>query len=352
MSRFSAIDLAAYPVGDVLETLSFETYLARDRADLASRWAARRALDPALPVLDALILESDPSSVILEVGSTRELLLRARVNDALRSLTLAGARRRALDHIGITYYRTPRRVITPAAGSVAAVMEDDETYRQRLAIAPESWSTAGPVGAWVFYGLSASGGVLDLAVYSEDEGVTLAPNVRIVVLVRDGYDPASVAAAVHAALNNPRIRPFNDRVTVELATALPFDITVNLTLRPGASAALVVDEARSRLTRYCQGRRRYAGDEVAGPVFLVGRTFRPETLAGIAMGGDANIAEVDIIGTGINVAHAGYTPAALTNVGRDEFVPLDPVVTAHLFTAPMLRTITVTHELAGSGWAS
>jgi phage-related baseplate assembly protein len=342
MSRFSPIDLASYPVGDVLEVLSFEAYLARDRSDLQARWEARRVSTPSLPAFDTLFLESDPSSVVLEVGSTRELLLRARVNDALRSLTLAGAFGRKLDHIGVTYYRTPRRT-----------GEDNETYRQRLAIAPESWSTAGPVGAYVFHALSAHEGVLDVAAYSEDEGVTLSPHIRVVVLVALDADAAAVLAAVRAALADPRVRPFADFVSVELATPLAFGITATLTIRSGASAALVIAEARDRLTRYCQGRRRYAGDDVPGPVYLVGRTFRPETLAGIAMGGDANIVEVDIDGAGINLPHPSYTPLALLDVGRTTFVPLADAMTAHLFTAPILDAVTIQHEIAGAGtgWA-
>ncbi len=74
---------------------------------------------------------------MLQVGSYREMLLRARVNDAIRSLLLAGASGRALDHIGITYYRAPRLIVTAATLTTPAVYEDDETYRQRLAIAPE-----------------------------------------------------------------------------------------------------------------------------------------------------------------------------------------------------------------------
>lgn len=342
MSRFSPIDLSAYPVSDVLETLAFETYLARDRAGLQTRWEARRLANPALSAFDAILLESDPASVVLEVGSYRELLLRTRVNDALRSLTLAGASGAALDHIGITYYRTARRTD-----------EGDEVYRQRLALAPESWSTAGPVGAYVFWGLSASADVLDIAVYSEDEGVCLAPHIRVVLLAKAGVDEAGVAAmqaAVLAALRRADIRPLGDLVTVEAATALPFDLTVNLKVRSGVSAAVVQAAAEARLTAYCNGRMRWAGDDETGPVWLIGRTFTVESLAGVAMGGDPNVLEADVVGADINAAHAGYTEAALAGVGLDGFVPLATPVTAHLFRAPQLVTLTVTTTVAPIGW--
>jgi phage-related baseplate assembly protein len=342
MSRFTPIDLSAYPVGDILETLSFETYLARDRADLETRWAARRAIRPELPPLDTLFLESDPSSVVLEVGSYREMILRARVNDALRSLTLAGALGRALDHIGATYYRTPRRLD-----------ESDEVYRQRLAIAPESWSTAGPVGAYVFWALTASPDVLDVAVYSEDEGVCLAPRVRVVVLTRAGLDApavAGVAATVHAALRRADLRPLGDLVSVEVATPLPFDVDVALKLRSGVSSAVVLAAAEARIRAYCNGRLRWAGDAADGPVWLIGRTFTIESLAGVAMGGDPNILECDVAGTDINPPDAGYTQDALATVGLESFVPLAAPITAHLFRAPILGSVTMTATVAPIGW--
>jgi phage-related baseplate assembly protein len=353
MSRFTPIDLAAYPVSDVLEVLSFEAYLARDRADLESRWNARRVTRPELPAYDTLFLESDPSSVILQVGSYRELILRARVNDALRSLTLAGASGLSLDHVGVTYYRTPRRIITPADGSVPAVLEDDETYRQRLALAPESWSTAGPVGAYVFWGLSASGDVLDIAPYSEDEGVCLAPRVRVVVLERAGVSaPArtQMLADVLTALRRADIRPLGDLVAVEAAVPLAFDLTVNLRVRSGVSSEIVRDQASARLGAFCRGRLRWAGEGETGPVWLIGRTFTVETLAGVAMGGDPNILDCDVLGGDINPPHAGYTEAALASVGLPSFAALSDTVTAHLFRAPQLGTLTINVSTAPIGW--
>lgn len=352
MSRYAAIDLSTYAVTDVLETLSYEAYLARDRAEFAARWETRRAADPTLPALDAIALESDPSSVILEVGAYRETLLRARVNDAVRGLTLAGATGAALDHIGVTYYRAPRLVLSPASGSTPAVMEGDEVYRQRVALTPESWSTAGPVGAYVWHALSASGDVLDVAVYSEDEGVCLAPTVRVVVLSRlgDGTASEDLLETVRAALSRRDIRPMTDEVAVESATPLYYDLAVTLRIRAGASQAMLEDAARQRLARYCAGATRWAGDGEMGPTWLIGRTMRAEAIAGVAMGGDPNILSVDVQGGDINPQPAGYGPDALIGVGSRDFQPLAPGLTGWLFTAPRLRGLTLTSTVESMGW--
>lgn len=352
MSRFTPIDLSAYPISDVLETLGFEAYLARDKAELETRWEGLRTTRPELPAFDTLVLETDPAAIVLQVGAYRETLLRGRINDRVRSLTLAGALGRALDHIGVTYYRTPRLVITPATVDAAAVMEDDETYRQRLAIAPESWSTAGPVGAYVFWGLSASGDVLDIAVYSEDEGVCLAPRVRVVVLSRTGSGaaPAPTLSAVRDQLRRADLRPLGDLVTVESAVVTTFNLSIALRVRSGVSAEVVRLAAEARVRAFTEGRLRWAGEDVTGPVWLIGRTFTVETLAGVAMGGDPNIIDVDVAGGDINPPDAGYTEAALADVGAPDFEPLDDAVTEHLFNAPRLGTLTVTATVAPIGW--
>lgn len=356
MSRFTPVDLSLYPISDVLEALDFESYLARDRAEFATRWEARRLVNPALPLVDTLLLESDPASIVMQVGVYRETLLRQRINDRVRALTLAGALNRALDHIGITYYRTPRREIVPAVGATPAVMEDDETYRQRLALAPESWSTAGPVGAYLFWALSASGDVLDVAAYSEDEGVCLAPRIRIVILPRDGLSEPErtvLLATVKEALSRIRLRPLGDLVTVELAADLPFNVSAILKIRQGASAEIVKAEAEKRIRQYCSGRLRWIGDDVPGPIWLIGRRMRQATIAAAALGTDANVVEVVIPEPAgdVNAPDAGYTEAALAGVGSPTFAPLADEVTAHLFRAPRLGTVTVTHEIVAESWS-
>jgi phage-related baseplate assembly protein len=303
------------------------------------------------------LLESDPSSVILEVGSYRETLLRARINDQVRSLMLAGALGKALDHLGTTYYRAPRRVITPAIDVTPAVMEDDETYRQRLAIAPESWSTAGPVGAYLFWGLSADGDVLDIAAYSEDEGVAKAPHVRVAILSRTPSITAPamavLVATVQNALRRSDIRPLCDLVTVEAAAILPFNVEVHLSVRNGASQSLVIEAARKRVEQYCSGRLRWIGDDLPGPVWLIGRQISIETIAAAALGGDSNVLEVDVISpvANVNAPHPSYSPGAIPGYATDAFVVLPTAHTAHLFTAPRLGTVTITASLAVGGWS-
>lgn len=353
MSRFSEIDLAGYQLPDILEALEVETYLAANKTRFTSAWDAIRG---DRPPIDTLALEHEPVTAQLRVAAELERMLRGHVNDRIKQVTLAGARGAMLDHIAMTYFAgLTRRVITPAnTGTGApAILEDDETFRSRIALSPESWSTCGPEGAYLFWALTASGEILDVAAYSEDEGVCLAPRIRIVILPRaDATTPeASLRAAVQSVLNRREIRPMGDLVTVESATALPYDVAITLKVRPGASAEIVRQAAETRVRAYCEGLLRWIGDDVEGPVWLIGRRILRDTIAGRAYGDDPNIAEVVVTAPAadVNPPHAGYTEAALAGVGTESFAPLATPITAHLFNAPRLGTLTITTETASGG---
>lgn len=353
MARFTEIDLSGYALPEILEVLAVETYLLRNKTLFTAAWDAIRG---DLPPIDTLELEHEPAVAQLRVAAELERMLRGHVNDRIKQVTLAGATDAMLDHLAMTYFGgLTRRVIIPAdsVAGAAAVMEDDNTFRQRIALSPESWSTCGPEGAYLFWALSASGDVLDVGIYSEDEGVTLAPRIIAVVLGRDGLTETQIAAmmvAVEAKLNDRRLRPKGDIVQVRLAEVVPFDVSIELAIRPGASASLVTSAAEARLRAYCEGYLRWIGDGLTGPVWLIGRRLSRSTMAARAMGDDPNIGEVEILApaSDVNTPAAGYE-AALDGVGTFDFQPLAPALTAHLFRAPRLASLTISTRVERGG---
>jgi hypothetical protein len=92
---------------------------------------------------------------------------------------------------------------------------------------------------------------------------------------------------------------------------------------------------------------------LTGPVWLVGRTLRRDTIAAAAYGGDDNILDVIVNApTGdVNAPTPGYNAAALAHVGLDTFTVLPSQLTAHLFRAPRLGTLAVSTETVGGIWA-
>lgn len=98
--------------------------------------------------------------------------------------------------------------ITVSAGG--AYEEDEESYRNRIYLAPEKLSNAGPTGAYEYYARSASPLISDIYVDSPSEG-----HVHISVLLQDGTLPTEeVINAVYEKVNDRTVRPLTDFVTV------------------------------------------------------------------------------------------------------------------------------------------
>ena len=249
----SIVDLSALPAPEVLEPLDFEEVydegLSAFRAYMGDNWNAA--------------LESDPVSKLLEVGAYNKVGNRARVNDACKALLLAHATGSDLDQLGANV-NLKRLVIQPedllAVPPVPQVLEDHDPFRERIQLAYEGLTTAGPRNSYILHARNASGLVADATAESP------APcYVTVTVLSLDGEGEASpeLLATVDRALNDDDVRPLGDRVTVQGAEILNYRIDAILHMNsagPEGDAALA--EARSRLSKWINPRKRL-GVEVA-----------------------------------------------------------------------------------------
>jgi phage-related baseplate assembly protein len=255
---YTAIDLSLLPVPDVVEALVFETILAALKADLAAR---------APDLAPVLALESEPVVKLLEVVAYRELLLRARVNDAARAAFLATATGADLENLA-AFYGVARLTLTPAdpgaVPPVPAVMESDADLRRRAQLAPEGFSTAGPSGAYVFHALSADPDVLDAS------AVSLLPGeVTVAILSRTGSGAASapLVATVLAALSAEDVRPLCDTVGVQSAGIVTYAITAQLFFLPGPDRAVVLAAAQAAAAAYASAQHRLGRDITLSGVY-------------------------------------------------------------------------------------
>ena len=143
----ATIDFSSIPAPEIIEELDFETILAAMIADLQSR-------DPSY----SEILESDPGIKILEVAAARELILRQRINDALKATLLRYASGGDLDNLAAFY------------GVTRLEDEIDETLRLRTIDRVMGSSTAGGRSWYRFQALSASSLIADVNVDSPAPG--------------------------------------------------------------------------------------------------------------------------------------------------------------------------------------
>lgn len=250
------IDLSQLPAPDIIETLDFEAILVERKATLISLFPA----EEQDAVARVLALESEPLTKFMEENAYREVLLRQRVNEAARANMLAYAERGDLDVMAANN-DTGRLEITPEDNSTIpptpAVMESDTDLRLRAQQAFEGLSVAGPVGAYEYHGRSADGRVADISVVSPSPSC-----VTITVLSREGDGTASpeLLKVVDAALNAEDVRPVADRVTVQSAEIVTYEIGATLYVYPGPESEPIRQAADRKLASYISAQRRLGRD--------------------------------------------------------------------------------------------
>ncbi|HEN3643355.1 TPA: baseplate assembly protein [Yersinia enterocolitica] len=252
----ATIDLSLLPPPFVVEELDYEILLAERKATLISLYPEEQRA----AVARTLSLESEPLVKLLQENAYREVILRQRVNEAAQAVMVAYANSSDLDQLGANN-NVSRLVITPANNEVippvAAVMESDTDFRLRIPQAFEALSVAGPTGAYEAHARSADGRVADASALSPSPAC-----VTVTVLARAGNGEASpeLLDIVRAALNDENVRPVADRVTVQSAAIVDYQIDAVLYIYPGPEAEPVRAAAQVKLETYINTQRRLGRD--------------------------------------------------------------------------------------------
>ena len=290
----TTVDLSSLPAPTIVEQMAFD--------DILDLMISRVQL--LLPTFDATV-DSDPAVKVLQVAAYLVMLIRQQFNDAAQQLMVAYATGDRLDHLG-ALVGVARLTLVPAKSQTgaAAVFEGDDSYRQRIVLAPEGFSVAGPELAYVKHAKDASGDVLDASATSPAPG-----EVLVSVLSRLGNGTASpdLIAAVRAVVTDPAIRPLGDLVTVAPAQLVEFAILARLTTFSGPDVNVVLAAAQTALASYLAKNR------------LLGRSInRAGIIAALTVPGVENVeleapaADVACTltqvanATSITVTHAGF----------------------------------------------
>lgn len=222
------IDLSRIAAPEVVESLSFEAIyqgMLEEFRRLCPDWSAA--------------LESDPVVKLLEVAAYREMLLRARINDASRAVMLAYAGGADLEHLAALL------------GVTRLDGESDDRLRARTQLSLEGFSTAGPSLSYVFHALSASQEVRDITVSSPAPG-----EVRVVVLAEpseahpNGVPSVALQQAVEATVSAEDVRPLTDYVTVVPAEVILYTVRADLVVASGPDSEVVRLRAIAALDAY------------------------------------------------------------------------------------------------------
>ncbi|WP_321447346.1 baseplate J/gp47 family protein [uncultured Cohaesibacter sp.] len=193
--------------------------------------------------------EYEPVRAHLGVDAWLVDQVRIRINTAGKATLLASASDSDLDVLGWA-----RNVERKTIDEETDEQEQDEDYRSRIVMAPESWSTAGAAGAYEFWAMSVEG---------VKDAVAISPQPAVVDIYIIGWDVSQAAsedliAEVLETVSAENRRPLTDLVSVYSAEVVTYQLTANLKISSGASSSVVEGEAQQGLENY-QESRSYIG---------------------------------------------------------------------------------------------
>ncbi len=148
-------------------------------------------------------------------------------------------------------------VSNTTVSSGGADVESDDRLRTRIKLAPNLFSVAGPTGAYQYHALTADPSIIDVAVVSPKRG-----RVSIYVLTDTGLPSNETLQKVFTALNNKKIRPLTDELTVLAPSAVNFTIVANITLLAGADATSLQALLQSAIQNFAQELRSKIGKDI------------------------------------------------------------------------------------------
>lgn len=241
MSSANAIDLSLLPPPEVLEALSFETTFT-GMVTLVQTGVP--GVFEGIPDFDGTI-ESDPAVKVLQVAAYCRLLDRARVNAAARAVMVAYATGDDLVNLGALFE------VEKLDG------ETDDAYRERIVLAPDGFSVAGPEAAYTFHARSASTLVKDARPISPSPGDVV---VTVLSTAGDGTANDALLDLVEAALTPTEVRPMTDNVTVQSAEIVNYTVDADLYLFEGPDGSVVLANAIAGRDAYIDRMRRIGRD--------------------------------------------------------------------------------------------
>lgn len=124
----------------------------------------------------------------------------------------------------------------------------DEDYFELLRASKDSYSTAGPEGAYIYYAKQVSTQIADVVANSPSEG-----QVNIYALMSDGNIAGTeIKNAVYLACNDKYVRPLTDYLVVDDPEIVPYDIkfTYYISRNTALSAAEIENAVTEAINKY------------------------------------------------------------------------------------------------------
>lgn len=300
--RQNLVAFARAPMLDYLGDLVGVTRLPAQSARTTVRLTFTSPLSVSLPIPSGFRVETTSgiqfqttAEVMAAAGSaTIDLAVLAVEPGSAGNGYLAGQVSALVDELGVDVASVTNLSIT----ATGADEESDDRLRERIQLAPESFSVAGSRLAYRHHAMSAHQSIVDVAVLSPAPGV-----VRLYPLTSTGLPSATILEAVQAICSHEKVRPLSDTVEVLAPVEVTYALTARLTVYRGVDAASVLANAQAQATAF-----------VASQAAKLGRDIVPSQI--VAALSVAGVYRVDLIApvATLEVGEEGWAHCAAIDV--------------------------------------
>ena len=223
----------------VLEEIDTEEILADRMERLKLLWAS---YDPPLAAqYDVEGLEFDPIKINQEASTYFELMLRDRVNQAARSVTLAYAIGSDLDAIASRY----------PGGVPRLEGESDERYRRRIWLSPNTLSPHGTAEAYEYWALTALPALRDVTAIRSVQH-DYYPTILITCLMGPDGDPKpsqEQLVYIRSYIQSLSRQGLTDVISVNPPKVMEIEYVIDVWLYPGASPDQAINKITANLSK-------------------------------------------------------------------------------------------------------
>ena len=190
----------------------------------------RPAAKPASCTVRFSISEPQQSAILIPAGayilsgeSSVDVPVRCQEAGIIGNGYVAGQLNTVVDVF--PYYVTCSNTTTTDGGTNAAT---DAEFFELLRASEDAYSTAGPMGAYIYWAKSVSTEIADVkAICPMVDGDLQAGHVEIYALMNDGTIATdTIKALILAACNDDKVRPLTDFVAVKDPTKVQYDIAL------------------------------------------------------------------------------------------------------------------------------
>lgn len=161
------------------------------------------------------------------------------------------------------YYLKAENITKTEGG---AEVEGDTEYYERMRESMESFSTAGPINAYIYHAKSVSAAIADVAATSPEPGI-----VDIRILLQNGEQPnQAMLEEIEAALNASDVRPLTDVVTVSMPEEDMFELDVSFFIgrNEQVSTSIIEQDIKAAVEDYIRWQTGKMGKDI-NPSYLI-----------------------------------------------------------------------------------